>query len=131
MAGLRVSVTGLSAFTRRLGAVATKLPDAMAAELYRDMVGVMLESQKIVPYDEGDLHDSGETDRPEVDGGSVSVTLHYGSGSVDYALIQHENLEYHHPQGGQAKFLETPLHAWSDNGPKAVTERALRRVVRR
>ena len=25
----------------------------------------------------------------------------------DYALIQHENLSYNHPNGGQAKFLES------------------------
>ena len=27
----------------------------------------------------------------------------------DYALIQHENLSYNHPNGGQAKFLESAV----------------------
>lgn len=127
MAGLMsVKVTGLPAFEARLQKLAGRLPAAMGESLYRDMVGVMLESQKIVPFEEGDLHDSGEVDRPEIDGGKASVSLHYGSATVNYALIQHENLTYHHPNGGSAKFLETPLHQWADAGPAAVVRRALR-----
>lgn len=30
-----------------------------------------------------------------------------------YAEIQHEALEFRHPQGGQAKYLEEPLHTGS------------------
>src|SRR5690242_18389308 len=106
---MAVQVAGLDRVLLSLGALSAKLPGAVADPLYRDMVVVMAESQKIVPYDEGDLHDSGETDRPEIDGGKVEVVLHYGGGNVDYALIQHENLEYRHPNGGQAKFLQQPL----------------------
>lgn len=132
MAGdIRVRTAGLDRLAARLTGLAASLPDAVAAELYRDMVVVMAESQRIVPYDEGDLHDSGEVDRPEVGGGAVSVSLHYGSSTVDYALRQHEDLTLNHPNGGQAKFLETPLHAWTDDGPKDVAQRAIRRAVRR
>lgn len=113
-----------------LGALGAKLPGAVADTLYRDMVGVMFESQKIVPYDEGDLHDSGETDRPEVSGGKVSVDLHYGGGNVDYALIQHEDMTLHHPNGGQPKFLESVLHQWGSAGAESVVKRALREVRR-
>jgi hypothetical protein len=128
--GITVRPVGLDRLTARLTGLASTLPDAVAAELYRDMVGVMFESQKIVPYEEGDLHDSGETDRPEINGGRVSVTLHYGGGNVDYALVQHEDLTLNHPNGGEAKFLESALHQWADDGPKAVANRALRRAAR-
>jgi hypothetical protein len=132
MAGdFRVRPVGLDRLTARLNRLAQNLPEAMGQELYRDMVGVMFESQKIVPYDEGDLHDSGETDRPEISGSSVSVSLHYGSATVDYALIQHEDLTLRHQQGGEAKFLESALHQWSGNGPKDVAERAIQRAGRR
>ncbi len=123
-----VQVTGLDQLALALGSLAARLPVAVADALYRDMVIVMAESQKIVPYEFGDLHDSGETDRPEVNGGRVSVVLHYGGGSVDYALIQHENMEYSHPRGGQSKFLEQPLSAWTAGGPESVLKRALREV---
>jgi hypothetical protein len=125
---MAVQVVGLDRVLLSLGALSAKLPGAVADPLYRDMVVVMAESQKIVPYDEGDLHDSGETDRPEIDGGKVEVTLHYGGGSVDYALVQHERLDYRHPNGGQAKFLDQPLSAWTQGGPESVVRRALREV---
>jgi hypothetical protein len=132
MAGdFRVRPVGLDRLTARLNRLAQNLPEAVGQELYRDMVGVMFESQKIVPYDEGDLHDSGETDRPEISGSSVSVSLHYGSATVDYALIQHEDLSLSHQQGGQAKFLSDPLFQWADDGPKDVAERAVNRAGRR
>ncbi len=126
--GLSVSLTGMSQLAARLNRFSANLPDAVGRELYRDLVGVMFESQKIVPYDEGDLHDSGETDRPQISGGTISVSLHYGGGSVDYALIQHENLDYQHPRGGQAKFLESVLNQWTAHGPQEVVARALRGV---
>lgn len=131
MAGdIGVTITGLDQLTARLNQLAQQLPEAVGRELYRDMAGVMAESQQIVPVDTGALRDSGEVDRPETSGGNVSVSLHYGGGSVDYALIQHERLDYHHPNGGSAKFLEVPLHQWADAGPQAVVERAVRQVAR-
>lgn len=39
---------------------------------------------------------------PETISGSVTVDQRY-------AHVQHENLSYRHPRGGQAKYLETPL----------------------
>jgi len=133
MAGtFRVRVDGLQGLRSALGAFAEqKLPEALGQELYRDMVGVMLESQDQVPYDEGDLHDSGEVDRPRFSGSSVEVVLHYGSASVPYALVQHENLDYKHPRGGKAKFLEDPLNAWGEDGAKEVAQRAIRRAAGR
>lgn len=45
--------------------------------------------------------------KAQVRGGSV-----VGSVKVDqvYAHYQHERLDLNHPRGGQAKYLETPLH---------------------
>ena len=129
MAGLiDVKVVGLPAFTARLARFAARIPGEMGDSLYRDMVAVMLESQGEVPYDEGDLHDSGEVDRANVSGASVSVSLHYGSASVDYAKIQHENLAYHHPHGGKAKFLIDPLERWNGDSSRrgAMVTRAFR-----
>lgn len=129
---MATTVRGLDRVLQKLRAIGDRLPQAAGDELYRDMVGVMFQSQAIVPFDEGDLHDSGEVDRPQVSGPTASVSLHYGSSSVDYALVQHEDLSLNHPNGGQAKFLETPLQDWaSSDAPRQVVERALRRAVRR
>lgn len=64
-------------------------------------------SQAIVPLDESPLQNSGAV---TVDGTSVIVS--YGVGeSAEYAVIQHENLQYSHAPGRQAKYLEQPYRA--------------------
>ena len=126
-----VQVVGFETFAARLRGLGAELPAAFGEELYPAMVRVMAESQRIVPYDEGDLHDSGEVDRPQLDGATVSVSLHYGGGNVDYALVQHERLDYHHTPPGQAKYLETPLNAWASGDATATATRAIRRAARR
>lgn len=50
--------------------------------------------------------------------GSAAVTVS-GSGAAvsyntPYAVRQHEELDYQHPQGGQAKYLEGPLKERED-----------------
>lgn len=75
-------------------------------------------SQPLVPVEQGILKASG---RVEVDGLHAAVT--YGrdddgtekhAPSNQYVVPQHESLEFHHPNGGQAKFLEDPMHAEHD-----------------
>lgn len=76
------------------------------------------------PVDTGDLRGSGTAafgDNVIAEGtkeGSVIVTGRAGRSakpevtvgfSVPYAHRQHEDLEYHHPRGGKAKYLEDPL----------------------
>lgn len=71
-----------------------------AAEHVLDVAG------PLVPYDEGPLHDSGEVD---VDG--MEATVSY---DTEYAVIQHEEEEYRHAPGEQAKYLEEPFEAEVD-----------------
>lgn len=41
-----------------------------------------------------------------VETGAGKVTVRYGAA---YAAIQHEHTEFHHPNGGQAKFLQSVM----------------------
>lgn len=60
-----------------------------------------------VPYDEGILEASGHV-RPEGEG---TYVVSYGHGMAEeYAIIQHERLDYNHPKKGKAKYLEDPLN---------------------
>lgn len=81
---------------------------------------------QLAPVDTGDLRGSGSA---TVNG--VEVARGSGSGSTgivgaapegdadevwaevgfsaEYAYVQHENLAYNHPKGGQAKYLEKPF----------------------
>lgn len=66
-------------------------------------------SQEIVPYKDGDLMASGYLESRQFRGKSVCEIGYARGGKPEYAIIQHENLEYNHPNGGQAKYLERPL----------------------
>jgi hypothetical protein len=67
------------------------------------------EAVKIVPLDEATLQDSGKAavDEEKLEG---KVTF-----DTPYAVIQHEDLTLHHPNGRKAKYLETP---WRENAEK-------------
>jgi hypothetical protein len=60
-------------------------------------------SQALCPVDSGTLRGSAVVD---VQGNTVTVG--YGGAASAYALVQHENLHFHHPVG-QDKFLEQPF----------------------
>lgn len=131
MSEFTTTTEGLVEFKAKLQKVKAGLRPNTGKELYRDMLVVMGESQEIVPYDEGDLHDSGEVDRPKITASGVHVGLHYGNPTtVNYALKQHEDEELHHPNGKQAKFLQKPFYGWSKNGPRRVARAAVQKSIK-
>lgn len=60
------------------------------------------ESQKECPVDTHDLQRSAQVEM--VDKNTVEVSYNKA-----YALEQHERLDFNHPKGGKAKYLEDPL----------------------
>jgi len=78
---------------------------------------VLEESQKIVPYDTGALHDSGKTYDAGRGGWKTDVVIQYGGPELeaksksgyDYALIQHETPPpiYTHPAPRRYKYIES------------------------
>lgn len=64
---------------------------------------VVERAREIVPFDEGTLSNSGTAEAHKL----LAVTE--VSFNMDYAVDQHENLFYRHPNGRQAKYLENPL----------------------
>lgn len=62
-------------------------------------------AQKLAPIEEGTLRASATTERMEVpNGADYEVSF-----NTPYAARQHEELEWQHPLGGQAKYLQQPL----------------------
>lgn len=99
-------------------------------------------SQKVVPVESGRLRDSG---RVTTDGMEAAVS--YGreddaeilgfdehdravgsSPSAAYAQKQHEDMTLAHPNGGQAKYLEQPMHAEREAVAEILAE-TVRRVL--
>jgi hypothetical protein len=67
-------------------------------------------SQHYAPFDDGELTSRGARISSEGEGTDHFVTcISYGNDpiSAQYAVIQHENLVYHHTAPERAKYLET------------------------
>lgn len=72
-------------------------------------------ARAIVPYDEGPLSESGRASR---DGLTGLVSF-----DQPYAVIQHEELDYRHAPGRQAKYLEGPFNALQAQMIQAIADR--------
>lgn len=76
-------------------------------------------SQAIVPLDETPLQQSGTIQQI---GNNVYIGYGFGE-SAAYAVIQHENLQYAHAPGRQAKYLEQPFRENVDAIIRLVAQR--------
>lgn len=95
--------------SKGLEALARAVPQKAAAALFRRGEAIMADSKEhYVPVDLGVLRESGHVTLPEVSGNDISVTLAYGGAAKDYAIPQHERLDYKHTTGGP-KYLERPV----------------------
>lgn len=74
--------------------------EAALAAIGEDLLG---EAQRRAPVEEGTLRGSGFSDLVRVPRGA---DLYVGF-ATPYAARQHEEVEYRHPLGGQAKYLES------------------------
>lgn len=87
---------------RRLQAIAAHADRAMG----ENALHLAGESARRAPIDSGDLR--GAHDVRRLDAGSYEVGVY--SATLDnpiYPIVQHERLDFRHPKGGQAKFLES------------------------
>jgi hypothetical protein len=77
---------------------------------------LMREAKNLAPEDDSDLKDSF---RVTVADGEVTVAA-----TAPHAWLQHERLDWNHPNGGQAKFLETAADSVSVEEAVAARVRA-------
>lgn len=68
------------------------------------------------PVDTGDLRANCEVKEE-----TLKVTVGY---DLPYAMKQHEELDYNHPKGGKAKYLEDPFNESADNYIEHIREKA-------
>ena len=84
---------------------------------------VLGESQAVVPIDEAALSRSGSV---SVDASTLTSAVSY---DTPYAVRQHEQMDYRHAPGRQAKYLEQPLFQ-SRGQVQAIIAAQLRRALR-
>lgn len=112
---------GATGMVAKIRAIAKKFPDRVASAQYAEAQIEMTEAKRRTPVSPvpapkgvvpGTLRASGMVHEPERRGRSIKTTLSFGgpgSGAEDYAVIQHENLDFEHTTG-QAKYLESVLN---------------------
>jgi len=74
---------------------------------------LLARTQELVPVDTGALKKSGKllVNEKHVGENVPAIVVTYGNDKVDYAIYQHENLDYFH-NIGQAKFIEQPAREY-------------------
>ena len=123
MSGVTFEVRGTDALMTALQRLGDQAPAAAARALFEEAEAIMGDSKEhYVPVDVGTLKASGHVQLPVVSGNDVSVTLGFGGAAEDYAIVQHERLDYHHAVGG-AKYLERPLLAAARGLPGRLASR--------
>lgn len=137
MAGSGFRIEGLNDVLNRMGRVRPLVREAGLRALEECGIDLLGKAARRAPVKEGFLRGSGyakfdtgtiaETGR----GGGVSVVGSAGDNakptvtvgfSVPYAAAQHERLDYKHPLGGEAKYLENPMKEDQDLYRKSVME---------
>ena len=85
---------------------------AAEGALREEAEAILAEALRLCPVETGALRASGKIHGPAWSGsGDCTVTFTFGGGPVDYAIPQHERLDYKHTPPTQAKYLEQPLLA--------------------
>ena len=90
-----------------LGSMVRDALDNALAEIAEDL---KVSSQAEVPVDTGALKESAFVEKIENWEGTIVYVVGY---EKEYAVEQHETLDYHHSQG-KAKYLEDPFNAIKD-----------------
>jgi len=114
-----VVVGNLKEFIKFLGSVPNEMVPAMGEALYSEAQMILRESKQEVPFMWGVLSSSGRVHDPFRVGPSVAVEISYGGAAggdfegeeVNYAIIQHENTDYVHHDGGKPFYLKDPFDA--------------------
>lgn len=99
------TIEGLAAVEARLAAELARIASAADAAMHENALDLMGKSQEAAPIEIGELRASADVRR--VAEGVYEVGF-YGQGIK--ALVQHERLDFNHPRGGRAKYLEGPFN---------------------
>jgi len=109
MAGPAIVIIGTALLQAKLNQAASVAPKAFASAGLEQMEEIMAKAKSITPVDMGPLRDSGHVLPPEISGDQIEIVAGFGGAASDYAIVQHERLDFSHPSG-QAKFLEQPFN---------------------
>lgn len=110
-----MQLSGLNQVQTLLKKYGKKYPLATAHAMYAEMYEVQAESTRRAPVEYTTLRGSAYTAPPT----SKNLVAETGFGT-EYAARQHEELTWHHPRGGEAKYLENAIKYRSTNMLKRI-----------
>jgi lipoate-protein ligase A len=102
---MATNVAGIEVVLRNLGRIGQNVESNVKRAVQEVVLDLQGKAQQLAPIDEGHLRGSANN-KVVVNRGKVVGTVRFNE---RYALIQHEDLSFNHPKGGQAKYLEEPL----------------------
>jgi hypothetical protein len=105
---MKVDLHDVDAVVAKLADLGPQAREQAAGALFEIAEEIIAQSQLLVPVDLGTLKNSKFVEPPHHTTHDISVTMGYGGQAKDYAIVQHERLDFHHTVG-QAKYLETPF----------------------
>lgn len=103
------------------------LKKAVMQEALRCSADLAGKSAREAPVDTGDLRANCNVSGMKEEGEKAYYEVGY---DLEYAIIQHERLDFNHPKGGKAKFLEDPFNRNKkqyDASMKEAAKKTLRR----
>lgn len=106
---VKTKVLGAKEVAHNLTVAGDRWRHAVEAGLYMAANNIMARSKRLVPVDLGALKGSGYVTLPQRSPSKTLVEMGYGGTAKDYAVPQHERLDFKHPDGGQAKYLSTAV----------------------
>lgn len=105
-----VTLVGGDKLTEAFARLGERVPRALGAGLYLEANNIMALAVEKAPLDLGTLRGSGYVTHPVVEGSKVSLEAGFGGPAEKYALRQHEELAWRHPDGGEAKYFEKAVN---------------------
>ena len=103
-------IKGDKALIRRLKQIQKEAPEAVEAGLYQEGLRAQEIGVPLTPLDIGTLRNSWYVAHPTRTRKGSQVEIGVGGAAEDYAMVQHERLDFKHEVGGP-KFVERALIA--------------------
>lgn len=112
---------GVETVVVNLGRVKGKMREGAREGIGVALINTLQVSNRQVPFEEGDLERDGGI---SVDDSKLIGAVSYGRSAQtrDYAVPQHERMDYHHDSGRNAKFLENAVHTTREQNLGLIAE---------
>ena len=123
MASLKI--TGIDEAVRNLKNIDRVTPQALGAAVHMEMelLRTYILQGRRIPVDVGTLVNSLTLQPTKIRGDTITATLGVGGQASDYALIQHERMDFHHPGQGGPKYLEYPAKERAPGMGRSIAKR--------